>query len=278
MVSLFSLYFVLHYVYDCFLYQELMVWALQVAFPNLETLMISHMPNLKIIWHDKFAPASFTKLQSMTIQFCESLMKIFQVNMLSRFQSLESLVVDDCDSLEEIFELQGQEVMETRAVTVTQLKKLFMRRLPKLKRVWNKDPQGTFSFPNLQKIVAGGCESLKSLFPTSVARCLKQLDDLQIVECGIEEIIEQEEGAKEDARFVFPKLTKLMLRELSNLKWFYRGVHTSEWPLLKTLMVSGSNKIQIFASKNYRIQEQDEQSQLETSIQQPLFLVEEVRD
>ncbi|KAK4596163.1 hypothetical protein RGQ29_014280 [Quercus rubra] len=248
----------------------------EVAFPSLEILIISHMPNLKIIWHDKFAPGSFTKLQSMTVQFCENLTKTFRVNMLSRFQSLESLVVDNCDLLEEIFEIQGQEVMETRAITITQLKILFMRCLPKLKRVWNKDPQGTFSFQNLQQIEVGECESLKSLFPTSVARCLKQLEDLRIVECGIEEIIEQEEGAKEDARFVFPKLTLLMLRNLSKLKWFYRGVHTSEWPLLKTLEVSGSNEIQIFASKNYRIQEQDDQIQLETSIQQPLFLVEEV--
>ena len=236
------------------------------------------MPNLKIIWHDKFAPGSFTKLQCMKVQFCENLTQTFRVNMLSRFQSLEYLVVVNCDLLEEIFEIQGQEVMETRAITITQLKKLFMRRLPKLKRVWNKDPQGTFSFQNLQQIEVGECESLKSLFPTSVARCLKQLEDLHIVECGIEEVIEQEEGAKEDARFVFPKLTLLMLRNLSKLKWFYRAVHTSEWPLLKTLEVSGSNEIQIFASKNYRIQEQDEQIQLETSIQQPLFLVEEVRD
>ena len=140
LASLFSLYLVFHYVYDCFLNQELMVWVLQVAFPNFESLLISHMPNPKIIWHDKLAPGSFTKLQSMNVQFCESLMNIFQVNMLSRFQSLESLVVDDCDSLQEIFELEGQEVTEARAVTMTQLKKLFMRRLPKLKCVWNKDP------------------------------------------------------------------------------------------------------------------------------------------
>ena len=278
MVFLFSLYLVLHYVYDYFLYQKLMSWVLQVALPNLVLLIVCHMPNLKIIWHDKFAPDSFTKLQLMMVQFCESLMNIFQVNMLSRFQRMECLVVDDCDSLEEIFELQGQEVTETHAVTVTQLKKLFIHRLPKLKRVWNKDPQGMFSFPNLQEIVAVECESLKSLFPTSVAKCLPQLEDLQIVKCGIEEIIEQEEGAKEEARFVFPKLTLLILQKLSKLKWFYRGVHTSQWPLLKTLKVSGSNEIQIFASKNYTIQEQDEHIQLEASIQQPLFLVEEVRD
>ena len=233
------------------------------------------MPNSKIIWHDNFAPSSFTKLQSMNVQFCESLVNIFQVNMLSRFQSLESLVVDDCGSLEEMFELQGQEVMETRALT--QLKKLFMRRLPNLKRVWNKDPRGTFSLQNLQEIEVVECESLRNLFPTSVTKSLQQLVNLRICRCGIEEVINQEEGAKDDVRFVFPKLTLLKLRMLKKLKWFYQRVHTLEWPLLKTLEVSGSNEIQIFASKNIRIQEPNEQSQLETSIQ-PLFLVEKVRD
>ena len=138
-------------------------------------------------------------------------MKIFQVNMLSRFQGLESLVVDDCGSLEEMFEPQGQEVTETHAVVETQLKKLLMHRLPNLKHVWNKDSKGTFSFQNLQEIEVWQCESLKSLFPTSVARCLQQLEDLRISRSGIEEIIEQEESVKEYARFVFPKLTFLML-------------------------------------------------------------------
>ena len=116
------------------------------------------------------------------------------------------------------------------------------------------------------------------MFPTSVARSLQQLVNLQICRCGIEEVVEQEEGTKEDARFVFNKLTLLRLRMLQKLKWFYRGVHTSKRPLLKTLEVSGSNEIQIFASKKFRIREPNEQSQLETSIQQPLFLVEKVRD
>ena len=163
-------------------------------------------------------------------------------------------------------------------VAFPSLETLGIVHMENLKIIWNKDTQGTFSFQNLQVIVAVRCESLESLFPTSVARCLQQLETLRIIECGIEEIIEQEEGAKEDARFVFPKLTLLILQQLPKLKWFYRGMHTSEWPLLKTLKVSGSNEIQIFASKNYRIQELDEQSQLETTIQQPLFLTEEVRD
>ena len=93
-------------------------------------------------------------------------------------------------------------------VAFPNLETLQIVHMKNLKIIWNKDPQGTFSMQNLQNIVVRECESLKSLFPTSVARCLQQLEELRIFECGIEEIIEQEEGAKEDARFVFPKLDR----------------------------------------------------------------------
>ena len=162
-------------------------------------------------------------------------------------------------------------------VAFPSLEKLTLYRLPKMKQVLNKDPQGIFSFPNLQVVSAWECESLQSLFPASVARCLMQLEDLRIVDCGVEEIVSREEIAEAAARFVFPKVTLLVLRKLPKLKWFCRGVHTSEWPLLKDLEVSECDQIEIFASKILNFQETVEQSQLETSIQQPIFLVEEVR-
>ena len=204
-------------------------------------------------------------------------MGIFQSNMLTRFQSLEKLLVHDCGSLQEIFELEGQNVRELQAVTTIPLKELDLRRLPKMKQVWNKDPQGIFSFQNLQEIFVLECESLKSLFPASVARCLMQLKDLRVVDCGVVEIVAQEDGVEVAAQLVFPKVTFLLLRKLSKLKWFYQGVHTSEWPLLKTLVVNGCDQIEIFISKSLNFQERVKESQLKTSIQQPLFLVEEVR-
>uniref|UniRef100_A0A2N9EXM2 Disease resistance protein At4g27190-like leucine-rich repeats domain-containing protein n=1 Tax=Fagus sylvatica TaxID=28930 RepID=A0A2N9EXM2_FAGSY len=247
----------------------------EVAFSSLETLRICNMENLKIIWHNQLAEDSFSKLQLLVVKFCENLMNIFQSNMLTRFQSLNILRVYDCGLLQEIFELQGQDVGETHVVTNIPLKELDLRRLPKMKQVWNKDPQGIFSFQNLQEIYVAECESLKSLFPTSVARCLMQLKDLRVVDCGVEEIVAQEDGVEVAARLVFPKVTLLILRKLSKLKWFYQGVHTSEWPLLKTLVVNGCDQIELFISKSLSFQERVEESQVETSIQQPLFLVEE---
>ena len=141
----------------------------------------------------------------------------------------------------------------------------------------HQGPQGIFSFQNLKVIIVRECESLKILFPASVARCLMQLEDLRIGDCGVEEIVSREEIAEAATRFVFPKVTLLILRKLPKLKWFYRGVHTSEWPLLKKLKVYGCDQIEIFTSKNLNFQETVEQSQPEACIQQPLFLAEEVR-
>ncbi|KAM3749123.1 hypothetical protein ACB098_05G158900 [Castanea mollissima] len=247
----------------------------EVAFPSLETLRISQLENLKIIWHDQLAEDSFVKLQSLFVQDCENLVNIFESNMLTRFQSLERLKVYYCGSLQEVFELQRHNVRESHVVTTIPLKSLRLRRLPKMKQVWNKDPQGIFSFQNLQEIFVWECESLQSLFPASVARFLMQLEDLRIENCGVEEIISCEEIAKAVARFVFPKVTLLVLRKLPMLKWFCRGLHTSKWPLLNKLEVNACDQIEIFASKILDFQETVEQSQLGTSIQQPLFLVEE---
>ena len=250
---------------------------LQVAFPSLESLTIMHMENMKIIWHDQLVEDSFFKLQFLLVEHCENLVNIFESNMLTRFQSLETLEVSYCGSLQEVFELQRYDVRETHAVTAIPLKRLILDSLPKMKQVWNKDPQGIFSFQNLQEIDVSKCESLQSLFPASVARCLKQLEDLEIFDCGVEEIVAREDGAEAAERFVFPKVTLLILSLLPKLKWFCRGEHTSEWPLLKELWVRGCDQIEIFTSKILNFQETVKQSQLDTSIQQPFFLVEEVR-
>ena len=250
---------------------------LQVAFPSLETLTIMHMENLKIIWHDQLAEDSFFKLQILFVKHCENLVNIFESNMLTRFQSLERLEVTYCGSLQEVFELQRHDVRESHAVTPIPLKRLTLHRLSKMKQVWNKDPQGIFSFQNLQKISVLECKSLQSLFPASVARCLMQLEDIGIENSGVEEIISSEDVAEAAARFVFPNLTLLLLCNLPKLKWFYRQVHTSELLLLKQLKVTRCDQIEIFASKFLSFQETIEQSELETSIQQPLFLVQEVK-
>ena len=230
---------------------------LQVSFPSLETLRIYNMENLKIIWHNQLAEDSFLKLQLLRVEFCENLMSIFQSNTLTRFHSLEKLYVHDCGSLQGIFELQGQDVRETQAVTTIPLKVLKLRRLPKMKQVWNKDPQGIFSFQNLQEIYVVECESLKSLFPanleeichgqlpltsflnlrivkvehceklkfvfsSSIAKGLSQLQELEIRECSIMGaiVIKEEAGVEDRDMILLPQLRRLVLHRLPKLMSF----------------------------------------------------------
>jgi hypothetical protein len=202
-------------------------------------------------------------------------MNVFQSDMLARFQSLETLLVSKCASLQEVFELQGLNVTETHVVTAIQLKKLYLAHLPKMKHVWNKDPQEIFSFQNLKDVRAMKCESLKSVFPASVARCLMQLEDLHIVDCGVEEIVAGEEGAEVITRFIFPKVAHLSLDRLPRLKCFYPRRRTSEWPILKDMVVGGCHEVEILASQ--LPSEALQESQLEISVKQSPFLVDEVR-
>ena len=93
------------------------------------------MENLKIIWHNQLAEDSFLKFQ-FQVKNCENLMNIFGSNMLTRFQSLERLDVYDCGSLQEVFEIQRHDyAIDTHAVTVIPLKKLYLRHLPKMKQI-----------------------------------------------------------------------------------------------------------------------------------------------
>lgn len=75
--------------------------------------------------------------------------------MLARFQNLERVDVYDCGSLQEVFEIQRHEVIDTHAVTVIPLKKLYLRHLLKMKQIWNKDLMEFSAFKIYKYLVFG---------------------------------------------------------------------------------------------------------------------------
>ncbi|KAC3710474.1 hypothetical protein FH972_027204 [Carpinus fangiana] len=144
-------------------------------------------------------------------------------------------------------------------------------------------------FQSLEELYVGDCGSLQEVFEvqginvketqvvtTSVARCLTQLQRLLIVGCmELEEIVAEEEAEQPIAKFVFSRVTVLHLAILPRLEWFYPGVHTSEWPKLKNMLVACCPKDEIFASELSSFQDILGQSQVEIPIKQPLFLVDD---
>ncbi|KAL3729779.1 hypothetical protein ACJRO7_026852, partial [Eucalyptus globulus] len=233
----------------------------QVAFPSLETLNITGLDNIEMIWDNQVVD-SFPKLKSLFVDKCNKVVTIVPSSILGRLLCLESLKANTCGSLEVVFELRPLNSIDGPQVALP-LKNLTVSRLPKLKCVWKKELHHQVNFQCLHSISISECKSLTSLFPASVAKDLVQLEELEINECGIMELIEKEEGLV--PTFDFPKLTSLKLKHLTELKCIYTETHALHWPTLKTSQVYGCNKLEIFAS------------QLENEMllhKQPLFLIE----
>ena len=197
--------------------------------------------------------------------------------MLGRLQNLQDLRISDCGSVEEVFEIQGTNVKEAGDMAAIELRELWLENLPKLKHVWTMDPQEIFSFEKLQSITIWGCDSLKSVFPTSVAKALVQLKELYITECAVEEIVAKEEGIETVTFFLFPQLTSLGILNLPELKSFYPGKHTSEWPSLKYLAIYNCDKLKVFGSNELSVQETNGLGHHIIPTQQPLFFIKKVR-
>ncbi|XP_031272206.1 uncharacterized protein LOC116130617 [Pistacia vera] len=160
----------------------------KVAFPSLEKMMLLHLDNLQLIWHNQLHKYSFSNLKEVRVENCEKLLTIVRSNSTQRlltFHNLETLIVESC---------------------------------------WN----------------------MKSLFPVSIATGLLQLKELWISSCGLEEIVAKEE-VDGTPTFLFPQLTFLKLQNLAELRHFYLGLHTIEWPMLKCLVVYDCGKTKLYA-------------------------------
>ncbi|MBA0716386.1 hypothetical protein Golax_015219, partial [Gossypium laxum] len=228
-----------------------------VAFPKLEKLKISHLGTVKI-WHSQLHTDSFSKLKEMKVGYCNDILTIFPSIKEWNFQGLETLTVVNCDSLQHIFESSDIKVG-------TQLRRLYISHLPKLKHVWNEDSQSNLTFENIRNVYIQACWCLKSLFPASVAKGLQQLVDLTIDSCGLEVVVSEEKVLNQHVNvFEFPEVCSLTLRNLPELKCFYPAAHEAKWPKLKKL-------------KTYHCgQEVLGMEEHQFSIQKPLFFFEKV--
>ncbi|XP_034707967.1 uncharacterized protein LOC117931168 isoform X2 [Vitis riparia] len=71
---------------------------------------------------------------------------------------------------------------------------------------------------------------------------------------------------------VFPKITDLSLSNLPQLRSFYPGAHTSQWPLLEQLQVLDCHKLNVFAFETPTFQQRHGEGNLDM----PLFLLPHV--
>jgi len=249
-----------------------------VGFGSFKHLKLSEYPELKELWYGRLEHKAFRSLKYLVVHKCDFLSDVLlQPNLLEVLMNLEELEVEDCNSLEAVFDLRGESPKEVVVQNSSQLKKLKLSNLPKLKHVWKEDLHYTMRFQNLSDVSVVGCENLISLFPLSLAKDMTQLQSLLVSNCGIEEIVAKEEGTDEMVKFVFPHLTSIKLNFLTKLKAFFVGVHSLQCKSLKMIQLFGCPKIELFKAEPLIQQESSTNDKVNISQYQPLFVIEEVR-
>ncbi|WJX10991.1 hypothetical protein P8452_01654 [Trifolium repens] len=245
----------------------------EVHFCKLEKIILKDMDNLKTIWHRQFET-----LKILQVNNCNTIVVVFPSSMQKTYNKLEILEVTNCGLVEEIFELSfnGSNSVED----TTHLTEVTIDGLPKLKKIWSRDPYGILSFQNLINIKVKSCESLEYLLPLSVATHCSHLKELDIKQCGkMKEIVaEEKESSNVNAApiFEFNQLCSLLLWNLHRLKGFSAKKHTLACPYLKIIDVVNCPNLSLYRTLSTRRRSNTEDDKHSVSTQQPLFIVEQV--
>ncbi|KAG7968619.1 hypothetical protein I3843_08G164200 [Carya illinoinensis] len=279
-----------------------------VAFPTLEAFVLKNMFSLEEICQGKLPFSTFKNLKVLVVDNCEKLRFIFSSSIARGLSLLEELNITRCNNMGAIFVKEEEDGIEDQGdmMLFGRLQTLVLNDLPKLvgflstKDSFMADCRETnsegnhdlqlpllhhdqVSLPSLQTLRMEGLPKIKHIWscgqePKTVFTGLEQLKILEITNCGVEKIVAVEGGGEVVAirTFEFPRVSTLELRNLKRLKWFYKAVHVSKWPMLKKLKIERCEEVEIFASGVVSFEETIKERQSEMSIKQPLFLVDEV--
>ncbi|KAG5550592.1 hypothetical protein RHGRI_015518 [Rhododendron griersonianum] len=181
-----------------------------VAFPTLETLHISSVPNITEIWDKNLlSTESFCLLRSLEVKHCGKLMNV-------------------------VLEKREEETQEATNKDMFIVQDLSIYGMPNITEIWDKNLFPAESFCLLRSLNVMDCEKLMNVVPSHMLPQLKSIENLEVSDCPEMEAIvilekreeETQEATNKDMIIVFPQLRKMELRVLENLKGVY--VYKSE--------------------------------------------------
>ncbi|KAK2454202.1 putative disease resistance protein [Trifolium repens] len=154
----------------------------QVAFPKLDTLKLSSLPNLNKIWDDNYH--SMYNLASLIVDNCGGLKYLFSSTVVGCFKNLKHLEISNCALMEEIIaKEEGNNA--SKEVRFCKLEKIILKDMDNLKTIWHHQ------FETLKNLQVNNCNKIVAVFPSSMQKTYNKLEMLEVTNCGlVEEIFE----------------------------------------------------------------------------------------
>ncbi|XP_058007400.1 uncharacterized protein LOC110649893 isoform X3 [Hevea brasiliensis] len=225
-----------------------------VGFEFIREVQLSNFPMLKEKWHGQFPFKNLKHLRKLVVDDCAFFSNAVSSNLLKYLflsKMKNELVVERCDSVEELFDLEGLNADEGDVGLLKCLNELRLIDLPRLRHVWNDDPQGILSFKNLTLLQVQNCSSLTNIFTLSMASGLVNLQHMELKRCILVEHIITKEADEEVVKdkIMFPSMKSISLECLPNLSSFYSARDFLKCPSLKRIDMVGCPNMELLASK-----------------------------
>ncbi|KAH7843550.1 hypothetical protein Vadar_018054 [Vaccinium darrowii] len=224
------------------------VFNAQIAFPKLENLYLPSLGERAL--QQLLGAFELPSLKHLCLYKCDEVSTMSSPHFLRSLRNVVLLEVTYCKGVREVFNFDGLEIGDGQeCVGRPSLVQVRMVQLEKLR----------LNLQNLEYINIKGCPLLANLFTASVAKALGGLKGLCLSYCfRMEEVITtDEEGHKDviddDDEIVFPKLERLILEFLPNLKSFCGSNHNLNFPSLRRVVLKNCPKVQTFTSGSVRM-------------------------
>ncbi|XVF56477.1 hypothetical protein PTKIN_Ptkin06aG0124200 [Pterospermum kingtungense] len=130
----------------------------KVGFPSLEKMTISHLRNMKMVWHSQLSVNSFCKLEELRVEHCNEL-NLFPPSIARVHPLLKDLKIYSCGVEEIVSKEEGLEV--DIAFEFHQASSLILWNLPKLKCFY--PGKHTTKWPMLAKLETYHCNDIMIL-------------------------------------------------------------------------------------------------------------------